>query len=243
MTTSSHAVVVMARAPDGARPPKTRLAGIVPDERQRRRLYAAFLSDIVGRCGSLRNTALHVAYAADGGTAGFERAGVRADCLMPQRGETLGERERGVFEDLFLAGFSAVVMIGSDLPTLPIDRVTGALARLRDASRRVVLGPAADGGYYLIGLTRPPAGAPVPDLFSDIRWSTGSACADTIAAAARCGLQVALLDGWYDVDDAAGFTRLRDDLATDAGARLAPATTAVLKTLTIFRSPGGPPSP
>ena len=158
MTTSSHAVVVMARAPDGARPPKTRLAGIVPDERQRRRLYAAFLSDIVGRCGSLRNTALRVAYAADGGTAGFERAGVRADCLMPQRGETLGERERGVFEDLFLAGFSAVVMIGSDLPTLPIDRVTGALARLRDASRRVVLGPAADGGYYLIGLTRPPAG-------------------------------------------------------------------------------------
>ena len=134
-------------------------------------------------------------------------------------------------------------MIGSDLPTLPIDRVTGALARLRDASRRVVLGPAADGGYYLIGLTRPPAGAPVPDLFSDIRWSTESACADTIAAAARCRLQVALLDGWYDVDDAAGFTRLRDDLATDAGARLAPATTAVLKTLKVVRSPGGPPSP
>jgi len=231
--TRGAAVVVMARSPEGRRPPKTRLAGVLPDEHDRRRLYAAFLADVVAGCGMIDGVTVRVAYTEDGGTSGFVKAGVGADQLMPQRGTDLGDRERGVFEDLFRDGFSPVVMIGSDLPTLPAQRVVEALDRLRASDDRVVLGPANDGGYYLIGLAARPGHAAVPDLFTGIRWSTAWARADTVAAADRCGLRVDLLGDWYDVDDEASLTRLRAELATEDGARRAPATTRVLEE--IFR--------
>ena len=226
--TRGAAVVVMARSPEGPRPPKTRLAGALPDEHDRRRLYAAFLADVVAGCGTVDGVTVRVAYTEDGGTGGFDTAGVAEDQLMPQRGADLGDRERGVFEDLFRAGFSPVVMVGSDLPTLPAERVVDALDRLRASDDRVVLGPANDGGYYLIGLAARTGDAAVPDLFAGIRWSTEWARADTLRAADRCGLTVDLLGDWYDVDDAASLTRLRGELATQDGARRAPATKKVL---------------
>lgn len=223
------AVVVMARAPEGPRPPKTRLAKIVPEETQRRLLYAAFLTDVIATCGSLPDVTVRVAYTVAGGTAGFEAAGVSSKQLLPQRGQTLGDRERNLFEDLFQEGFSPVVIIGSDLPTLPCERVVDATERLRGTTSQVVLGPSDDGGYYLIGLRRPPGNAHVPDLFTNVRWSTQWTRADTIAAADLCGLAVEELDNWYDVDDEIGFTRLRAELATAAGARRAPATARVMR--------------
>ena len=225
------AVVVMARSPDGVRPPKTRLAGVLSEERDRRRLYAAFLADVVAGCERLDGVTVRVAYTVDGGTGGFDKAGVAADQLIPQDGTDLGDRERGVFEDLFRGGFSPVVMIGSDLPTLPAARLAEAFDLLRVSDDRVVLGPADDGGYYLIGLAARAATAWVPDLFTGIRWSTEWACADTVSAAHRCGLRVDLLGDWYDVDDEAGLTRLRAELATGDGARRAPATARVVMDL------------
>lgn len=226
--TNGAAVVVMARSPEGARPPKTRLAGVLPDEQDRRRLYAAFLSDVVACCRTIDEVTVRVAYTEDGGTTGFDTSGVADDQLLPQRGADLGERERGVFEDLFRDGFSPVVMIGSDVPTLPAERVVEALDRLRAPGNRVVLGPANDGGYYLIGLADRTGDTTVPDLFTGIRWSTEWARSDTVRAADRCGLTVELLGDWYDVDDAASLTRLRRDLATQDGARRGPATKRAL---------------
>ena len=223
------AVVVMARSPSGGRAPKTRLAGVVPDEQDRRRLYAAFLTDVVSACRAVEGAALRVAYTPDGGAQGFAPAGVAAGELMPQRGAGLGDRERGIFEDLFRNGFSPVVVIGSDLPGLPPARIREALARLAAERDTVVLGPSADGGYYLIGLARPPTGGAVPDLFTGIRWSSASTRADTMAAAERCGHRVELLDAWRDVDDAADLAALRTALAV--GGAGAPATAAVLDEL------------
>ena len=233
MSARGPVFVVMARAPEGPRAPKSRLASVVPDEGDRRRLYSAFLTDVANRCRTVDDVALRVAYAPDGGTAGFDRAGIAPAELLPQRGADLGARERGVFEDLFDARFSPVVMIGSDLPTLPHTVIDAALERLRSDPGQVVLGPAEDGGYYLMGLVRGPEQATVPDLFSDIRWSTAWTLADTEAAANRARLTVTRLVSWYDVDDEVGFTRLRQDLATPEGARLAPATKAVLDLLKI----------
>ena len=226
--TRGAAVAVMARSPEGPRPPKTRLAGVLPDEHDRQRLYAAFLADVVAGCRTIDGVTLRVAYTEDGGTGGFDAVGIAEDQLMPQRGADLGDRERGVFEDLFRDGFSPVVMVGSDLPTLPAQRVVDALDRLRASDDRVVLGPANDGGYYLIGLAARTGDTAVPDLFAGIRWSTEWARADTLRAADRCGLTVDLLGDWYDVDDAASLTRLRGELATQDGARRAPATKKVL---------------
>ena len=224
------AVVVMARSPSRGRAPKTRLAGVVPDEEARRRLYAAFLTDVVSACRAVEGAALRVAYTPDGGPHGFAPAGVAAGELMAQHGDGLGDRERGIFEDLFREGFSPVVVVGSDLPGLPPARIGEALARLAAARDTVVLGPSADGGYYLIGLARPRAGDPMPDLFTGIRWSSAWTRADTVAAAERCRLRVELLDAWRDVDDAADLAALRAELA-GGGAGRAPATAAVLDEL------------
>ena len=240
------AVVVMARSPRGARAPKTRLAGVLTDVEDRRRLYAAFLTDVVSACRTVAGTTVRVAYTPDGGPLGFAPAGIAGGELMPQRGTSLGDRERGVFEDLFRSGFSPVVVIGSDLPGLPAGRIGEAIDRLAAARDTAVLGPTPDGGYYLLGLARPGTGRAVPDLFTGIRWSSARTRADTVAAAERCGLQVVLLDPWRDVDDAADLAELRITLA-GPGAGRAPATASVLQDLAArnrgLASRGGPPSP
>ncbi len=223
------AVVIMARSPVGGRAPKSRLAHAVEREADRRRLYAAFLQDTIDICRSVDGAALRVAYTPDGGSAGLDALGVRGDELLPQRGADLGARERAAFTDLFAAGFRKVVMVGSDLPTLPAGHIRQALEQVSPGT--AVLGPSDDGGYYLIALAAPEPGATVPDLFSDIRWSTASALEDTRAAAGRAGLQVALVPGWRDVDDAAGLARLRAELAGGSGRARAPETTRVLDEL------------
>ena len=219
------AIVVMARAPRGARPPKSRLAPTIAGDDERRRLYTAFLRDTLAKARSLDGVSLRVAFTPDGGRDDAETLGITDSELLSQRGDNLGARERGVFIDLFAAGFSQVVMIGSDLPSLPVDHLARAIDLLED--RTVVIGPARDGGYYLLGLTAPSDGA-VPDLFDGIRWGTGFAFDDTVAAAGRAGLMVALVPPWYDVDDEAGLDALRRDLDDPGREARAPATAAVI---------------
>lgn len=227
-------VAIMARAPDGARAPKSRLRHAVPEESDRRRLYAAFLADTLAACRALPDAAVRIAWAPDGGTDGFARLGIDQADLLAQRGDDLGARERHLFEDLFAAGFARVVLVGSDLPTLPAAHLAEALARLKPAA--VTLGPAADGGYYLIGLQAPEAGAAVPDLFTDVRWGSPAAFDDTVRAAARAGMGVERLPAWYDVDDEDGLARLRADVGPAREERRAPATARALESLA---APGG----
>lgn len=233
---SRAAIVIMARSPAGGDAPKTRLAGAVPRESDRRRLYAAFLRDLVATCRTVEGATLRLAYAPDGEAAGLTALGVGGEELLPQRGADLGARERAAFADLFAAGFDRVALIGSDLPTLP----AGHLRRALDASApgTVVLGPSDDGGYYLMALAASAPGEPVPDLFTGVRWSTPSAFEDTEAAARRAGLRVALVPRWRDVDDAEGLANLRAELAGAAGSTRAPATAEALAE--IFGQEDGP---
>lgn len=235
------ALVVMARSPEGGLDAiKTRLARAVPDRRDRAQLYRAFLADTLRACRRVEAT-LRVAYTPEGGTAGFAALGVTAEELLPQRGVDLGERERAIFEDLFASGFEAVVLVGSDLPTLPGRYLVRALAVLRSYRPRLVLGPTEDGGYYLIGLARPDrvGASSIPDVFTGIRWSTPFALADTLARAAATGWPVTLLPPWYDVDDEVGLERLRTALRHPATRRRAPATMAALQALVTGRAVRG----
>ena len=229
-TQATSVVAIMARSPAGARAPKSRLRQAVPAEADRRRLYAAFLADTVAIRSALPGVALRLAYAPGAGSDGFATLDIDDTVLLPQRGDDLGARERNLFEDLFAAGFTRVVIIGSDLPTLPAARVADALARLSPGT--VTLGPAADGGYYLIGLTAPDSGGAVPDLFTGIRWGTSSAFEDTVRAAARSGIAVERIAAWYDVDDADGMERLQRDVGPAGEERRAPETARVLEALT-----------
>ncbi len=228
--TAPSVVAIMARSPFGARAPKSRLQPAIPAEADRRRLYAAFLADTLATCRTVPDTAVRVAYAPDGGPGGFSRLGIDEAELLAQRGSDLGARERALFEDLFAAGYAKAVIIGSDLPTLPRAHLTQALGRLRPGT--VTLGPAADGGYYLIGLTAPAPGGAVPDLFTGVRWGTSAALDDTLRAAARAGFAVERVAAWYDVDDAGGLARLRRDLDPAGKDTPGQATARVLEQLT-----------
>ena len=219
------AVVVMARSPHGQRAPKTRLASAIGRESDRRRLYAAFLRDTIASVRTIPGVSLRVAYAEDADRSDLQALGLTDAELLPQRGADLGERERGVFLDLFADGCARVVMIGSDLPTLPAVHVSQALGLVTD--RTVVLGRARDGGYYLIALAAREGGL-IPDLFRGIRWSTPWAFDDTVAAARRAGLTISLVPAWYDVDDEDGLAALRRELGGVGEGVIAPATAAVL---------------
>jgi rSAM/selenodomain-associated transferase 1 len=128
--------------------------------------------------------------------------------LVPQRGETLGERLINAATELLDNGFESVCLINSDSPTLPSEILTTAASMLAKEGDRVVLGPSQDGGYYLIGLKRAHR-----YLFERIAWSTADALAHTIDRAAEINLPVELLPTWYDVDDRATLHLLCEELS------------------------------
>lgn len=221
------ALVVMARSPR-ADPAaiKTRLTPVLPSAEDRRQLYVAFLADTLAMCQSVRNVTVRVAYAPRSSRGDFAELGLSHRDLVEQIDGDLGARERGVFDALFSEGLDRVVMIGSDLPTLPAAHVTRAIAQV--AVGAVVLGPSEDGGYYLMGLAGPHA---PPALFEEVRWSTRFAFEDTVRAARRAELDVRLAPSWHDVDEPADLERLRQELKNPEIAARAPATSVVLDLL------------
>jgi rSAM/selenodomain-associated transferase 1 len=114
--------------------------------------------------------------------------------VMAQADGTLGDRMRAAMQDLFDEGASIVVLVGSDLPDIAPQTIDDAISHLRSDAAALVLGPAHDGGYYLIAATR------VPEVFDDIEWSSSQVFEQTRAAAAKHGLRVHLLDPLRDVD-------------------------------------------
>jgi rSAM/selenodomain-associated transferase 1 len=233
-TQQNVAIVVMARSLSSVESPKTRLSNQIPSDKDRRRLYTAFLSDTITACRKIKEADFRLASTPNGDTAGFLELGVNNYELVIQRGADLGSRECSIFEDLFKAGFNKVVVIGSDMPTLPIIYIRQAIALIDRSS--VVLGPSEDGGYYLIGLAAPDQGVALPDLFTKIRWSTKSAFNDTLVAAKRSDIHVRLVPGWYDVDDGDGLSRLRCDLNEPDIQKRAPATDRIVRELFIEKS-------
>ena len=134
--------------------------------------------------------------------------------LVPQRGKGLGDALAGAFAEH--VEFDQTVLIGSDTPDLPMELLEEASRRLSGPDTDVVIGPAADGGYYLLGMRRPH-----PRLFEGIAWSTERVYAQTLARAEALGLRTAVLPAWADVDTPDDLRRL------EAALRHAPQTVAV----------------
>ncbi|MFQ5640583.1 MAG: TIGR04282 family arsenosugar biosynthesis glycosyltransferase [bacterium] len=122
-----------------------------------------------------------------------------------QEGDSLGERLQNAFQLVFNKNVDKVMALGSDSPTLPVNLVKSAFDRLDSVD--LVLGPAEDGGYYLIGCK-----APHPSLFQNIHWSSSSVLQSTLRRAQRLNLSYCLLPEWYDVDDRISLRRaIQDD--------------------------------
>lgn len=134
-----------------------------------------------------------------------ERHGVR---LVDQVGDDLGQRMHRAFTDLFDRGYRHVFIVGTDVPTLPLAVYRQAVSLIE--SHELVLGPATDGGYYLIGLKRP-----VPELFTDVPWSTATVFATTCRNASALGLSIGLLKEWRDIDVAEDLRAMIQDCTQD----------------------------
>lgn len=129
--------------------------------------------------------------------------------LFPQNGIDLGERMLNAFQWAFSRGESRVVIIGSDSPTLPPQFLNSAFDHL--LQHDIVIGPAEDGGYYLIG-----SSAAHPRLFENIEWSAPTVLQKTLERANAMKLTTALLPEWYDVDEVESLQRAAADDASGA---------------------------
>lgn len=116
-----------------------------------------------------------------------------AETRLPQASGDLGHRMAQALAGALAEGAARAVLIGTDAPALDRRHVEQAFAALRD--HELVLGPACDGGYYLVGLR-----APCAELFEGIAWSTPTVRADTLARAQALGLRHVLLPELRDVD-------------------------------------------
>lgn len=130
-----------------------------------------------------------------------------ATLLIRQEGADLGERMKNAFCWGFSLGFKRVVLIGSDSPTLPIPFIEEAFTQL--ATVPIVLGPAIDGGYYLIG-EAPRKGKALPDLFSGIKWGSKTVLLESLRR--LHGMAHHLLPFWYDVDRPSDLAFLKEHL-------------------------------
>jgi rSAM/selenodomain-associated transferase 1 len=127
--------------------------------------------------------------------------------LIPQRGNSFGERLILATRDLLAVGFGSICLIDSDSPLVPASSFAQAVKILSLPNDSVVLGPSDDGGYYLIGMKQL-----YQRMFEEIDWSTNQVLDQTLQRAAELQLEVELLPSSYDVDDRAGLLRLCDDL-------------------------------
>jgi len=218
----------MAKAPQVGRV-KTRLTGRLTPEAAMA-MSRAFLRDITENVALAARSAPidgFVAYAPAGSEALFDGLLAEGTALvladgsgeMPGSVQGFGRCLLGAMRALFARGYAAVCVLNSDSPNLPTAFLRDAAIALLAPGRRAVLGPAEDGGYYLLGAQREE-----PALFADIAWSTERVAADTSARAAAIELPMTVLPAWYDVDDPASLDRLAADLSAPGVGYLAPAT-------------------
>ena len=194
----------MAKAPEAGQV-KTRLCPPLSLE-EAAQLYRCFLMDKIAQVRGVTAAEPVLAYAPEGAAGIFEvlAPGFR---LLPQRGGDLASRLVSVLEHLFAAGFGGAILIDSDTPTLPSGLLERAVTHVASREHDLVLGPSADGGYYLIGLGRIHR-----VLFDDMPWSTPTVLEETLRRARDLGLTAARLEPWYDVDTGADLDRLMSEL-------------------------------
>lgn len=206
--TASIALAIMAKRPQAGEV-KTRLCPpLTPEEAAQ--VAHAFLLDKLEQVRRLQGVARFVAFFPSDVEAFFRTQAGEAFSLLPQRGAGLGERLAELSDRLLGAGFRAVMIIGTDSPTLPDAALQEAHEVLARDRADVVLGPVDDGGYYLIGLRRPSR-----SLFHGIAWSTDTVLLQTVARARMADLRTHLLPRWFDVDAEPALRRLGRDLADD----------------------------
>lgn len=207
-----------------ARPPvegrvKTRLSPALPAPLAAR-LYEALLADTLAAASACAADARAIAWS-ERASAPPAPAGFTA---FEQAPGDLGARLEDAFARALRAPGALAVVVGSDAPALTAAHLDAAFAAL--ASHDVVLGPAADGGYWLLGLSRV-----APQLLRDVPWSTPGVLALTRERASGAGWRTATLESLADLDTPADLAALVGACVRPDGAACGPRTRAVLRAM------------
>jgi rSAM/selenodomain-associated transferase 1 len=188
---SGDVLVVFLKWPEPGRV-KTRLAAALGPERAAE-LYRLVAEEEVRRTRPVARAYDRLLFFAPAEARARIAAWFPQEELLPQAGRDLGARMADAFAQAFRRGARRVAIVGTDVPQVSAETVAAGFESL--VTHDVALGPARDGGYYLLGLR-----APQPELFTGIGWSTPGVRAATLERATRLGLSVRCLETMTDLD-------------------------------------------
>jgi rSAM/selenodomain-associated transferase 1 len=188
-----NALAVMAKAPVAGQV-KTRLRPAFTAEAAAE-LARALLVDQLHHLQELHATDCYLVFAPEEGRRLMEELAPPCFRLFSQQGDDLGSRMEGIFSRLFDMGHKHIVLIGGDLPPLPLRYFAEAYAFLKSGKKRVVLGPSHDGGYYLVGCNQA-----TPEIFRGMSWSHDDVLAQTRDKLMAMKVDHHLLPVWFDID-------------------------------------------
>ena len=203
---------------------KTRLVPTLSPE-QAATLYTAFLIDWCDTLAKLPDVDLIIAYTPAEARSDLQALIGDRGLYIPQLGADLGERLASATQWATEQGYTKILLVGSDSPTLPTSYILKASTRLD--SRDVVIGPSTDGGYYLIGFSATNVATTVPSIFEEIAWSTADVFQQTVARIQSLKASLGLLPPWYDIDTAEDLAFLQAHISA---MRLAGETVRVVRT-------------
>ena len=178
---------------------KTRLTPTLSPE-QAALLYTAFLTDWCEALAKLPGVDLIIAYTPVEAESDLRTLIGERPIYTPQIGVDLGERLTSATHWAAEQGYTKILLVGSDSPTLPTSYISQAYTRLD--SRDIVIGPSTDGGYYLIGFSVGNLTETVPYIFEEIAWSTADVFQQTVARIGSLKATLGVLPPWYDIDTA-----------------------------------------
>jgi len=184
------ALAIMSRAPSTEG--KSRLGGVLSPA-QREALQWAFLKDTLDKARSLKEFRSYLAITPSSQINFVAQAVGLSEEVIPQPDGDLGQRMLGIAKELFISGHSPVILIGTDVPSLPPAFLLKALELLGYGD--LVFGPAFDGGYYLIGMRRFES-----RIFENIDWGTALVLEETVNICRKYGLAYSLLEPLADID-------------------------------------------
>ena len=193
MLIRANALAIMAKAPL-AGTVKTRLLPYLSAE-EAAELARSLLLDQLSHLCAIEAADLYVAFTPPQQEALVQQLAPAPFQILSQSEGDLGMRMHNIFSVLFAKDYKNVILIGADLPPVPLDYFAQAYDYLDGAQPRVVLGPSRDGGYYLVGLN-----CPMPGMFENMTWSHDQVFTQTVTKLADLRIETRQLPIWFDID-------------------------------------------
>jgi rSAM/selenodomain-associated transferase 1 len=194
-----QALIIFAKKPEPGMV-KTRLSPPLSAE-QAAEFYGCMLLDTLAQAARVPEFVDRFLFHDAHGSRGYFEEVAEGMEVRTQKGNDLGERMEHAFREVFSRGYGAAAIIGTDSPHLPPAYLEMAFALFKQGEE-AVFGPASDGGYYLVGLTKPS-----PELFYGIEWSSANVLEQSLERASAQRLTVSLLPPWHDIDTAEDLNR------------------------------------